>query len=117
MVMAEIVAVPAHYTACAPRPYRPSNEEGILPLFPQVYGGERSLAHWHWKLCENVAGWQIVLAVTKAGEIVGQYAAVPALATKGGFAILMTAPQQGSSLPGRRAGHCGPVSPGIRSIR
>ncbi len=88
--MAEGVAVAARQAGLTFRPYRPGDEQGILALFQRAYGKERSLAHWRWKFCDNPAGRQIMLAVTEAGEVVGQYAAVPAWAAKDGGRFLLS---------------------------
>jgi len=82
--MAEGVAVLARHEGLTLRPYRPGDEEGIFALFRTAYGKDRSPAYWRWKFCENPAGLQIMLAVTGIGEVVGQYAAVPAWAAIGG---------------------------------
>ncbi len=88
--MAEGVAISAGHERVAFRPYRPGDEEGIFALFRTAYGKERSPAYWRWKFCDNPAGQQIMLAVTEAGEVVGQYAAVPAWAAKGGCSYLLS---------------------------
>jgi hypothetical protein len=59
------------------RRYEPGDEEQILRLFRKVFGRERSLAHWQWKYRDNPEGAQMCLAVTDAGEIVGQYVGIP----------------------------------------
>jgi len=88
--MAEGVAVSTRHEGLTLRPYRPGDEEGIFALFQTAYGKERSPAYWRWKFCENPAGLQIMLAVTEAGEVVGQYAGVPAWAAKGGRRYLLS---------------------------
>lgn len=88
--MAEGIAVSAGLGRLTFRPYRPGDEEGIFALFKTAYGKDRSLAHWRWKFCDNPAGQQIMLAVTEAGEVVGQYAAVPAWAASGGRSYLLS---------------------------
>jgi len=88
--MAEGVAILTRHAGLTFRPYRPGDEEGIVSLFRRAYGKERSPANWRWKFCENPAGQQIMLAVTEAGEVVGQYAGVPAWAAKGGRRYLLS---------------------------
>jgi hypothetical protein len=88
--MAEGVAVLARHEGLTLRPYRPGDEEGIFALFRTAYGKDRSPAYWRWKFCENPAGLQIMLAVTGTGEVVGQYAGVPAWAAKGGRRYLLS---------------------------
>ncbi|MGH7410897.1 MAG: hypothetical protein ACREJ6_07565, partial [Candidatus Methylomirabilis sp.] len=88
--MAEGVAVLARHEGLTLRPYRPGDEEGIRALFKMAYGKERSPAYWRWKFCDNPAGQQIMLAVTGTGEVVGQYAGVPALAAKGSRSYLLS---------------------------
>jgi hypothetical protein len=88
--MAEGVAILTRHAGLTFRPYRPGDEVGVFSLFRQAYGKERSPANWRWKFCENPAGQQIMLAVNEAGEVVGQYAAVPAWAAKGGRRFLLS---------------------------
>ncbi len=88
--MAEGVATSTRYGSLTLRPYRPGDEEGILKLFQYAYGKERSLRHWRWKFCENPVGQQIMLAVTEAGEVVGQYAGLPVRAAEGGRLFLLS---------------------------
>ncbi len=88
--MAEGVATSRRAEALTFRPYRPGDEEGIFALFRRAYGKERALADWEWKFRRNPAGQQIMLAVTEAGEVVGQYAGVPAWAAKGGRRFLLS---------------------------
>jgi hypothetical protein len=82
--MAEGGAASARYEGLTLRAYRQGDEEGIFALFQTTYGKPRSPASWRWKFCENPAGLQIVLAVTGDGEVVGQYAGMPAWAAIGG---------------------------------
>ena len=88
--MAEGIAILTRHAGLTLRPYRPGDEEGILALFRRAYGKERSLAGWRWKFCDNPAGQQIMLAVTEAGEVVGQYAGLPVWAAKGGRLFLFS---------------------------
>lgn len=88
--MEESVTIITRHEGLTLRPYRPGDEEGILALFQQVFGRERSLAHWRWKFCENPAGQQIMLAVTEAGEVIGQFAGLPVWAAKGERRILLS---------------------------
>ena len=88
--MAEGIAVSAGLGSLTFRPYRPGDEAGIFALFKTAYGKDRSPAYWRWKYCDNPAGQQIMLAVTEAGEVVGQYAAVPAWAASGGRRYLLS---------------------------
>lgn len=88
--MAEGVAVSAGPGSVTFRPYRPGDEDRIFALFKMAYGKDRSLAYWRWKFCENPAGQQIMLAVTGAGEVVGQYAGLPAWAAEGGRRYLLS---------------------------
>ncbi len=61
------------------RPYRPGDEHQILDLFKRVFGVEHSLDHWRWRFRDNPAGqYHIRLAETPSGELVGQYAGLPA---------------------------------------
>jgi len=88
--MAECVATSTRLGGLTLRPYRPGDEEGILKLFRRLYEKECSLARWRWKFCENPAGRQIMLAVTDAGQVVGQYAGLPTWAAKGPRAFLLS---------------------------
>jgi hypothetical protein len=88
--VAEVLTPPILREGLALRPYRPGDEEQIVALFKTAYGSERSMSHWRWKFRENPAGLQIMLAVTEAGEVVGQYAAVPAWAAKDGRRYLLS---------------------------
>jgi hypothetical protein len=72
------------------RPYRPGDEVRILDLFRRVFGVERSLDHWRWKFLRNPAGLHIRLAETPAGEVVGQYAGLPARVAWGGKTLVLT---------------------------
>lgn len=75
--MAEGVTLAEQARPWAVRTYQPGDESQILELFRRVFGKERSLAHWRWKFRDNPEGPQVCLAVTDAGEIVGQYAGIP----------------------------------------
>ncbi len=86
--MAEGVA--ARHAGLILRPYRPGDEEGILALFRRAYGKEYSMARWRWKFCQNPAGWQIILALTEAGEVVGQFAGLPVRAANNGRPYLLS---------------------------
>ncbi len=72
------------------RPYRAGDEGAILELFKRVFGIDRSLEHWRWKFVENPAGQYIRLAQTPSGELVGQYAGLPARMTWGGKRLVLT---------------------------
>lgn len=102
--MAEGIAAAAHYAGCTIRRYRPGDEEGILALFQQVFGRERSLAHWRWKFEENPAGQQIMLAVTETGEIVGHYAGIPVRVTVDGKPFIFSQPVDTMISPSHRRG-------------
>lgn len=88
--MAEGVMTSTRTAGLTLRPFRAGDEEGIFKLFRSAYRMERPLADWRWKFFENPAGQQIMLAVTEAGEVVGQYAGVPAWAAKGGRRYLLS---------------------------
>jgi len=61
------------------REFRPGDESAILALFQQVFGRERSLAHWRWKFEQSpYPGPQIALAFDKrSGALAAHYAVVP----------------------------------------
>lgn len=65
------------------RPFKPGDEHQILTLFKKVFGADRSLEHWRWKFQDNPAGCNIYVAVSEGGEIVGHYAAIPAIVARG----------------------------------
>jgi predicted N-acetyltransferase YhbS len=61
------------------RPYAPGDEDGLVALFAEVFGRAVSVDWWRWKLKGRPAAVENVLvAVSNDGEIVGQYAAIPA---------------------------------------
>jgi GNAT superfamily N-acetyltransferase len=58
--------------------YRPGDETGILQLFKEVFGEERSLALWRWRYGELPGtGESILVFKDKKGDICGHYAALP----------------------------------------
>lgn len=60
------------------RPYRPGDEEQLVALYARVFGRPRSLAYWCWKLKGRDAPFETVwVAVTDAGQIIGQYGGIP----------------------------------------
>lgn len=60
------------------REMRAEDEAGILDLFRRVFAVDRTPAHWRWKFLDNPAGREVVVAVDRAGRIVGQFASLPA---------------------------------------
>lgn len=72
------------------RPYRPGDETRILDLFRRVFHVERPYDHWRWKFAENPAGQYIRLAETPSGEVVAQYAGLPARMAWGGKTLVFT---------------------------
>jgi hypothetical protein len=60
------------------RPYRDGDEQEILQMFREVFGVERTLAHWSWKFTENPWRTRLVAeAVTGTGELVAHFAGYP----------------------------------------
>ncbi len=60
------------------RPYAAGDEQEILTMFREVFGVERTLAHWRWKFLDSPWGARMIaLAVSPAGEIVAHYAGYP----------------------------------------
>ena len=65
------------------RPYEPGDEEGILPLFNEVFAEgnpsfePRTLAHWRWQFADNPLGHHSYVATDPEGTIVGSYASIP----------------------------------------
>jgi GNAT superfamily N-acetyltransferase len=67
------------------RPYAPGDEEALVALFAEVFGRAVSVDWWRWKLKGRPTPMENVLvAVSNDGEIVGQYAAIPARVKVGG---------------------------------
>lgn len=61
------------------RVYQPGDEKQLIDLFIRVFKQERTLEFWRWKFEQNpVNQIHIMLAETPDGQIVGQYAGVPA---------------------------------------
>lgn len=60
------------------RPYQPGDEEQLVALYARVFGRPRSVAFWRWKLKGRNAPFETVwVAVTDAGQIIGQYGGIP----------------------------------------
>lgn len=64
------------------RPYRAGDEERIVALFNDVFGGEegaepRTLAQWRWLYAANPAGTRIVVGEESDGRLISHYAALP----------------------------------------
>ncbi len=56
------------------RPYRSGDEDHILPMFQEVFGTDRTMAHWKWKYSRNPFGnHRIALAVTEDGDIAAHF--------------------------------------------
>jgi hypothetical protein len=82
--MAESIGIAERPRSLTIRLYQPGDERGIMELFHRVFEKERSLAYWRWKFQGNPEGAQICLAVTDAGEVVGQYTGIPVRVTVDG---------------------------------
>lgn len=59
------------------RPYAANDEERILPLFNQVFGQNRTLAHWTWKYRNNPLGGPLITLALEGDEPVAHYSAYP----------------------------------------
>src|SRR5690349_21859925 len=60
------------------RPDQPGDEEQLVALYARVFGRPRSVAFWRWKLKGRNAPFETVwVAVTDAGQIIGQYGGIP----------------------------------------
>jgi len=60
------------------RPYHAGDEAAINDAFNAVFGADRALAEWAWKFQGEPEGRWIMVAVAPHGEVLAQYAAVPA---------------------------------------
>jgi hypothetical protein len=70
------------------KPAQPSDLDAIRALHAQVFGGARPVEHDLWKFVENPAGPSIVMLAEHNGEIVGQYALLPARLRLGNEVVL-----------------------------
>ncbi len=59
------------------RPYRDGDEYKIVSLFREVFGKEKTLAHWNWEFRENPNGSRIMLCFSEEGDLVAQCASIP----------------------------------------
>ncbi|WP_028323415.1 methyltransferase domain-containing protein [Desulfatirhabdium butyrativorans] len=56
------------------RTYRDGDEERILPMFREIFGVDRSLAHWQWKFRDNpFGGGAISLAEDAQGRLAAHF--------------------------------------------
>ncbi len=64
------------------RRYQPGDEQGILSLFNRVLTEDdpnyvpRSMATWRHRYIDNPMGYQVLVALSEQGEIVGNYSAM-----------------------------------------
>ena len=61
------------------RPYRPGDETQVATLYAEVFGRERPLEVWRWKLMEReISPASVWVAVTQDGEqVIGHYGGIP----------------------------------------
>ncbi len=60
------------------REYREGDEVRILEMFNEVFGQQRTYAHWYWKYRDNPYGKNAIsLAETRDGELAAHYAGYP----------------------------------------
>jgi hypothetical protein len=88
--MAESIGIAERPRSLTIRLYQPGDERGIMELFHRVFGKERSLAYWRWKFQGNPEGAQVCLAVTDAGEVVGQYTGIPVRVAVDGRVVIFS---------------------------
>jgi hypothetical protein len=71
-----VAAAPA---TCYVRPYRPGDEAQLASLYAEVFGRERPIDVWRWKLMQReTAPAPLWVAATEEGErIVAQYSGIP----------------------------------------
>jgi len=68
----------ARKTSIFLRPYRQSDEVGILEMFQQVFNAQRTFDHWCWKFRDNPFGaYKIVQAADQGGILAGHYSGYP----------------------------------------
>ncbi|HTR96984.1 MAG TPA: GNAT family N-acetyltransferase, partial [Candidatus Acidoferrales bacterium] len=61
------------------QPYRPGDEHGILAMFNEEFGRQRSLAHWTWKFGRNPYGGPFITLARRRSDdaIVGNHVLMP----------------------------------------
>lgn len=58
-------------------PYQPGDEKGILELFKQVFGVDRSMDIWNWEYRDCPHGLHSYIGRHEDGQIVSQFCSIP----------------------------------------
>jgi len=61
------------------RAFKEGDEEGILRLFKDVFGKDRTIEEWQWRFENNPAGKSIIYVAVEDEKVIGHYAVSPAV--------------------------------------